>query len=113
MEDALDTGILSALTLCMMWWALSSRNHQIARLEQHLAAAFMRKARERTLLVQSRFHLRKFAQAVSMIEMAGTDKVAVTITIDTFVRDNLYQLVEDLDEYTPEQWFDDFAEVQS
>jgi hypothetical protein len=109
MGEWMAEAIADTVLICMVMWTISGQARKISRYEQHLGWAFYRKVRERALLVQSRFHLRKFAQAVSMIEMHDTpDRVVVTISIDTFARDNLYSLVEQLEEYTPESFMAEF-----
>ena len=102
MLDSFDIAFINSLTLALVWWALSSRENKIESLKQILQFAYHRQVRERMILLQAKVHLRTYAKAVSMVEMAGADHVVVTITMNTFARDSLYALVEQLDDYSPD-----------
>lgn len=105
--DSFDIFVLNAATLGVFWWSLASRNNKIALLEQRLQFAFARQIKERAILAMAKVHLKTYAKAVSMVEMAGSDRIVVTITMNTFARDNLYYALDQLDEYSPDRLWEE------
>lgn len=113
MLESFDIAFVNSLTLALVWWALSSRENKIANLTQLMKFSYQRQVRERMILLQAKVHLRTYAKAVSMVEMAGDERIVVTITMNTFSRDNLYALVGQLDDYSPDDLLADPTPQQS